>query len=411
MKIKLIVGLMMLCSLIVKGQNTVTGTGASTAGSGNSIYGYYAGDLNTGTANSFIGHYSGKNNVDGYHNSFFGYYSGNSNTSGYQNTFIGKDAGTENTTGNNNAFLGVYSGWHNTAGASNAFFGNNSGANNSTGNYNTFIGSSAGSNSTSGTYNISIGYLAGSSRTGNNNLFIGYLSGNGNNGGINNVMIGSKSGYSNVTGTNNVFLGYNAGYNETSSNKLYIDNSNTTTPLIYGDFSTNQVGINALPSTYTLNVGGTMNATAIYVNDVLMSGDMSLWHRTGNNVFTVSTTDNIGIGVTLATNPNNYKLGVKGKIGAQEVQIENNSLTWSDFVFYDDYKLPSLEQVEEYIKTNKHLSDIPSAEQVKEEGIKVSEMNAKLLQKIEELTLYVIELKKDGDALKKEVEHLKKNQK
>ncbi|QKX06675.1 hypothetical protein HN014_17720 [Aquimarina sp. TRL1] len=93
---------------------------------------------------------------------------------------------------------------------------------------------------------------------------------------------------------------------------------------------------------------------------------------------------NVGIGTT---NPGSWKLAVNGKVRAKEVKVETN---WSDFVFYDDYQLPTLEQVEKYIAKMGHLKDIPSAKEVKENGIFLGEMNAKLLQKIEELTLYTI---------------------
>ena len=67
---------------------------------------------------------------------------------------------------------------------------------------------------------------------------------------------------------------------------------------------------------------------------------------------------------------------------------------WADFVFEDDYSLMSLNELDNYIKVNKHLPEIPTTQEVEENGISVGEMNAKLLQKIEELTLYVIELQK-----------------
>src|SRR5438034_169841 len=82
-----------------------------------------------------------------------------------------------------------------------------------------------------------------------------------------------------ATGSGNVFLGKQAGYGETGSNKLYIENStNTTTPLLYGDFSTRQLSINAKPTgSYTLTVGGTVQATAFYANGVLISPTQSQW--------------------------------------------------------------------------------------------------------------------------------------
>lgn len=106
---------------------------------------------------------------------------------------------------------------------------------------------------------------------------------------------------------------------------------------------------------------------------------------------------NVGIGTTNPT----YKLSVKGTIGCSEVKVEDVT-SWSDFVFEPEYKLMSLKDLETFIKDNKHLPEIPTTTEVKENGIAVGEMNAKLLQKIEELTLYVIELKKEVEILKEQ---------
>ncbi|WP_082994807.1 MULTISPECIES: hypothetical protein [Aquimarina] len=113
-------------------------------------------------------------------------------------------------------------------------------------------------------------------------------------------------------------------------------------------------------------------------------------------------TGNVGIGTT---NTGSHRLAVEGSIGAREMVVEAG--TWSDFVFYDDYKLPTLKEVENHIKENRHLKDIPSASEVQENGIFLGEMDAKLLQKIEELTLYIIEINKRVDELEKENLQLK----
>jgi len=94
----------------------------------------------------------------------------------------------------------------------------------------------------------------------------------------------------------------------------------------------------------------------------------------------------------------NSQLLVKGKIKARNVEMTTNG--WADFVFDSNYKLPALIEVDEYIGKHKHLPGLPSAIEVKENGVKVSEMQMKLLQKIEELTLYVIQHQKDLDELK-----------
>jgi hypothetical protein len=108
---------------------------------------------------------------------------------------------------------------------------------------------------------------------------------------------------------------------------------------------------------------------------------------------------NVGIGTI---NPNEM-LSVKGKIRAQEIKVETSG--WPDYVFAKDYQLPSLQETDRHIKDKGHLPGIPSAEEVKCNGIDLGEMNAKLLKKIEELTLYLIDMKKE-----KEQEKLEKTQ-
>ena len=104
----------------------------------------------------------------------------------------------------------------------------------------------------------------------------------------------------------------------------------------------------------------------------------------------------IGTG-SFSDNGDLYKLTVNGKVRAHAVKVYTD---WADFVFKKDYELPTIQDVEDYIKKNGHLKDIPSTKEVEEKGIELGEMNKLLLQKIEELTLYTIQLKKEIDELK-----------
>jgi len=119
--------------------------------------------------------------------------------------------------------------------------------------------------------------------------------------------------------------------------------------------------------------------------------------------FTVQGDGKVGIGVE---NPRNA-LDVKGTICADKVEIK--VINWSDFVFAKDYKLPTLESVEEHIAEYGHLPEIPSEKEVIENGVDIIQMQAKLLQKIEELTLYTIQQQKHIETLKNEVKELKSN--
>ena len=108
-------------------------------------------------------------------------------------------------------------------------------------------------------------------------------------------------------------------------------------------------------------------------------------------------TGNVGIGTTPAAN---YKLVVDGAFSARKVKVQQNG--WADYVFYKNYNLPSLHEIEQFIHVNKHLPGIPSASDVAKEGVDLGEMNKLLLQKIEELTLHVIELNKKVETLEAE---------
>jgi hypothetical protein len=111
---------------------------------------------------------------------------------------------------------------------------------------------------------------------------------------------------------------------------------------------------------------------------------------------------NVGIGTT---NPDE-KLTVNGKINAKEVRIDLD-FPAPDYVFTNDYKLKSLREVEEFIKQNSHLPEIPSAKEIEKNGLMLAEMNMSLLKKIEELTLYSITQEKKINTQAQEIESLK----
>ena len=110
----------------------------------------------------------------------------------------------------------------------------------------------------------------------------------------------------------------------------------------------------------------------------------------------------VGIGTTNFSNGidnDYYKLAVKGKVHAEEVVVNT---VWPDFVFDKSYKLKSVSEVEQYINEHKHLPDVPSADEVAENGVSLGQSDSILLQKIEELTLYIIEQNKRIEALEKQ---------
>ncbi|MHC0446351.1 hypothetical protein ACWA1F_13155 [Flavobacterium sp. 3-218] len=154
-----------------------------------------------------------------------------------------------------------------------------------------------------------------------------------------------------------------------------------------------------------INLNSTFTALNITGNDLAISKFLPMtsdWDLYVGNVFNAEGASlaikaiqngNVGIGTANPTS----KLTVAGNIASREVKVTVDA--GADFVFEKDYDLPSLESVDKFIKENKHLPQIASAEEMKKEGINLSEMNIKLLQKIEEMTLYMIEQNKKINEL------------
>ncbi|MGN7787307.1 hypothetical protein ACTJIJ_22425 [Niabella sp. 22666] len=113
----------------------------------------------------------------------------------------------------------------------------------------------------------------------------------------------------------------------------------------------------------------------------------------------------VGIGTAVPKE----KLSVNGKIRAQEIKVEaDNGTNWPDYVFDPSYQLPALPELEKFIRDHRHLPGIPSAKQVKENGIALGENQAALLKKIEEQALYIIQQEKRMEALEKRIASLEK---
>jgi len=259
--------------------------------------------------NIFLGLKAGLLTVPGYinytdvgkNNLFIGNYAGFSHTEGMNNIFLGNSAGYITNYGSRNVFMGVNAGYNNKTGADNVYIGTEagkgyqSGSIFSNGDSNVFIGVKSGYTIRTGFQNVALGYWSGyNNQAGNYNVFLGGLSGVNNVDGIENVYVGYGSGAFN-TGSNNVFLGKNgnlnnrsingcvflgnnAGSPETTSNKLYIDNSSTTSPLIYGDFDTDIVTVN-----------GTLNSTV-----------------SGSNIMRMTSTSHLDTGIELLRTGTSY---------------------------------------------------------------------------------------------------------
>ncbi len=333
----------------------------NTTGHRNTFLGANSGQRNnSGEYNTFVGAASGMYNREGGNrNTFVGAYSGLGNTSGADNTFVGSHSGEENTTGNHNTFLGSGSGTDNTSGERNTFLGRWSGFRNTTGFRNAFVGSTSGYNNTTGERNAFLGSASGYNNTsGIRNTFIGNGAGYYNTTGDRNVYVGRTAGYNNITGNGNVLLGNEAGYNETGSNKLYIANSSNST-LIYGDFSSRNVGINTTSPGNTLDVNGGIDIS----NYIRHNGDENTTigfaqndeirlKTNGTDRLYVKNNGNIGIGISTPDS----KLDVSGGIDINDyIRHNGDENTTIGFAQNDEIRLKTNGTDRLYVKNNGNI--------------------------------------------------------
>ncbi|MGB3074916.1 MAG: hypothetical protein WBB36_06325, partial [Chitinophagales bacterium] len=96
-----------------------------------------------------------------------------------------------------------------------------------------------------------------------------------------------------------------------------------------------------------------------------------------------------------------YLLSVDGKVMCEELKVQLSE-SWPDYVFDENYSMPSISELKKFVTTNKHLPGIPAADVMKEHGLSVGEMQTKMMQKVEELSLYIIQLQDQIDALKQQ---------
>lgn len=307
-----------------------------------------------------------------------------------------------------NTFMGAYSGWKTYSNAGNGYvapsatnryntgFGYESLKELTTGEWNLAMGVSAlenavnvsqnvalGANSlrfTSGSFNMAVGTnaLGAPGNTGSLNMALGINSLLDLTSGTNTMAIGANAGRG-KNGDNNIYIGSNAGYSSsqtTENNQLYIHNSYVanTTPLIKGDFVLNTLKINSKTAGF------------------LAIGD---WDA-----------------ITPMPTPAGYRLIVQDGILSEKIKValKTSASDWADYVFDTEYKskMMSLEEVETFTIKNKHLPNVPSADDMVKSGLDVAKTSKMFMEKIEELTLYMIDLNKEVKALKAENEALKR---
>lgn len=332
------------------------------------------------TANSFIGVPAGvpinfriggitAGMINSNGNLFLGFQSGLTNGgSGSANLGIGSSTLSTLTSGSSNLAVGASAMQNATSAQFNLAMGGAALNRNTTGSRNVAIGFAAMTRNLTGENNVAIGKDALFNSNGSANLAIGASALVSHTSGVGNLVLGYLAGSSNRVGSGNIFLGNRAAQNETGSNKLYIANSATTTPLIYGDFSAKFISIGDVP---------------VAKRDAIASAGQ-------------------------------YGLLVKGGIMTEKIKVALASSTdWADYVFEPTYQqnMLSLREVEQFILEHKHLPNVPSAQEMADNGLDVTQTVAKLMEKIEELTLYAIEMDKQIKQLQTEKEELKKKAK
>jgi hypothetical protein len=196
------------------------------------------------------------------------------------------------------------------------------------------------------------------------------------------------------------------------------DNVNWSTPIIINN-NTNSFDHRSLavPNVRYLKIGSIYRVSPYTIDlyDIQINGSISCIADGGFkklcvndaatfnsliNAQNINITGKVGIGCTSQT----VELAVNGKIQAKEIEI--TTAPCSDFVFEKSYKLMNLNDLGKFVTVHKHLPEIPSAVEFKENGMNVSEMNDLLLRKVEELTLYIIDLDKQLQEAKSEIEKL-----
>jgi predicted acyltransferase (DUF342 family) len=256
-------------------------------------------------------------------------------------------------------------------------------------------------NDVSATNNVKAGQdvTAGNDVTATNNVNAGQNLTAGNNVSATNDLTAGQNvtAGNDVSATNNVSAGQDvtAGNNVSATNDLAAGQNVTAG----NDVS----ATNNVSAGQDLTAGNNVTATNDVVagNNVTVGNDLTV----ANDIFA---NGRVGIGIPDSNMPAGYMLYVSDGILAEKVKVAlKSSSDWADYVFEEGYPLRPLNEVESFIKENGHLPGVPSAQDVVTQGIDVAKMDALLLEKIEELTLYILTLKKENETMRKELDELK----
>lgn len=174
----------------------------------------------------------------------------------------------------------------------------------------------------------------------------------------------------------------------------------------------NSIGIPTTAYFYTLGLRGWSDDSGGPAHE-LAFGANKLYFRSGTTANgwetwrKVLVTNNAGF-VGIGTDAPKEMLSVNGNIRAHQIKVESTASTWPDYVFKDEYQVPTLLETEKFIKENGHLPEVPKASEIEQNGVDLGELNKILLKKMEEMTLYMIDKDKRIQALEETVKGLKK---
>lgn len=413
--------------------NTAVGVNAltnNTTASNNTAVGLNTMSNNTtGDLNAAIGASALSLNTTGSSNTAIGFKALEANTTGNFNTAGGAKALINNTTGALNTAFGAQALISNTIGFNNTATGTNALFSNTTGFWSVANGEGALQNNTTGVRNTAIGEASlRNNGTGNDNTALGLQSLYQNSTGNGNVAIGSQALLWNVTGSENTAIGDGAGVNASNGNltnataigaNSTVDCSNCMVLGSNGFFSQVNVGIGTSSPAFLLDVAGRMrvrsgtgiNTAGIWFNNNantnvaaftgMFSDSYVGLYGTGSGWGFLMNTQDGRVAIGTDAPATGYKLSVFGKAICEELVVQLKP-AWPDYVFKNTYHLQPLAELEKFIAENKHLPNIPVAAEIEKNGLQVGDMQKKMMEKIEELTLYIIDLNKKVKALEEQ---------
>ena len=194
---------------------------------------------------------------------------------------------------------------------------------------------------------------------------------------------------------------FRIGTNSANNNGNFIVRVNGTNRVIVDPIGTVNMpaGIDAgLASNGLLMLGDVGSSNIVMDNNEIIA------RNNGGTSTLILQNDGGSVRIGNVSVPSGYKFAVNGRMICEELKVKLASTGWPDYVFDDKYKLPSLDELKNFIAENKHLPNIPSAAEVEKNGLEIGDMQKRMMEKIEELTLYILQQQKEIEELKARID-------